>query len=140
MSNTKIVIDYEGDTDYIDSVLNGAGIKYTEIQIDQSIEERANEHADNTYQNDLGGYKKGAKDQQIIEQLRVKEKEEIFVGFDEEGNAILSSECKPKEKCGDSDWWIDEQSKVFRSFYTYHDKLNGLQTVHEECIAVKLTK
>jgi len=60
----------------------------------------------------------------------------VFVGYDKEGNEILSNECKPKKKCGDSDWWFDKRSKMFRRYYTYHDELNGLQTVYEQCVGV----
>lgn len=63
-----------------------------------------------------------------------KEETKIYFFIDEEGYKILSNECKPKKDCGDSDWWFDKRSKMFRRYYTYHDELYGLQTVHEEYI------
>lgn len=90
MSNTKIVIDKEDFEQKIigwierrnyvtkSDILALFQDLTTEIQIDQTIEERAEEALIFKFDMKLAsdGYLQGAKDQQIIEQLRVKEKED----------------------------------------------------------------
>ena len=56
----------------------------------------------------------------------------------EEPYLLKSDECKPKEHCGDSDWWFDEESLMFRRYWSYHHELYGNQYVHEEVDAVLL--
>lgn len=51
---------------------------------------------------------------------------------------IRSDECKPKEKAGDSDWWFDEESLMFRRYWSYHHELYGNQYIHDEVDAVLL--
>lgn len=61
--------------------------------------------------------------------------------WQEEGDEpyqIRSDECKPKEKAGDSDWWFDEESLMFKRYWSYHHELYGNQYVHDEVDAVLL--
>jgi hypothetical protein len=56
----------------------------------------------------------------------------------EEPYLLKSDECKPKEHCGDSDWWFDIKTKMFYRYWTYHNERDGLQTVYDEIKAVRL--
>jgi hypothetical protein len=56
----------------------------------------------------------------------------------EESYLLKSDECELKEKCGDSDWWFDIKTKTFYKYSTYHDEVNGLQTVYDEIKGVEL--
>ena len=61
--------------------------------------------------------------------------------WQEEGEVpyqLRSDECKPKNKAGDSDWWFDEESLMFRRYWSYHHELYGNQYVYEEIDAVPL--
>lgn len=58
----------------------------------------------------------------------------------EEPYEIRSDECKPKEKASDSDWWFDEESLMFRRYWSYHHELYGNQYVHDEVNAVLLNQ
>ena len=101
MSDTKIVIDKE-DWDKIASEFNSNELPpYTEIQIDQSIEERATEFLDeNCILDRINGMYSlvepkdlinFATQQQIIEQLKVKEKE--YFEFEHHcGNKVTKKE------------------------------------------------
>ena len=56
----------------------------------------------------------------------------------EEPYLLKSDECKPKEHCGDSDWWFDIKTKMFYRYWTYHNERDGLQNVYDEIKAVRL--
>jgi len=126
MSNTKIVIDKE-DWDKIASEFNSNDLPtVTEIQIDQSIEEKIksilnkyepiNKGTEYFYNSNsvIESMQEIATSQQIIEQLRVKEK------------IVLDSNLKIKEKTTvlmegtyypNDGFWING-IKVFPDYYT----------------------
>ena len=54
----------------------------------------------------------------------------------EEPYQLKSDECKPKEHCGDSDWWFDIKTKMFKRYWSYHDEVNGNQYIYNEVNAV----
>jgi hypothetical protein len=58
---------------------------------------------------------------------------------DHEDDILLRShECKPKKECGDSDWWFDMRSKMFKRFWSYHHEEYGNQIVKEEIKGIPL--
>jgi hypothetical protein len=52
---------------------------------------------------------------------------------------LKSSDCKPQNECGDSEWWFDKETEYFYRYWTYHDERDGLQTVYEEVRGTKLS-
>lgn len=57
----------------------------------------------------------------------------IYVGkFDDEN--LRSDYCKSKEECGDSDWWFDEKSLIFKRYWSYHHELYGNQYNYDEVL------
>ena len=71
----------DGDTDYIERVIYGADIPFTEIDTDQSIDERAKKHYNKPYYVNgidltpayIEGYELGATEQDLISKAREKE-------------------------------------------------------------------
>jgi hypothetical protein len=55
-----------------------------------------------------------------------------------EGEQLRSDECKPKEQCGDSDWWFDKDNLMFKRYWSYHHELYGNQYEYDEVLAVPL--
>lgn len=56
----------------------------------------------------------------------------------EDPYVLRSDECKPKEHCGDSDWYFDIKTKSFRRYWTYHHEEYGNQKVHDEIKGLKI--
>ena len=129
MSNTKIVIDKEQVLDFHEEIevhgLQSAINKYaTEIQIDKSIEERAKakypvDIYENVKQQKLVDaftkakrdyFIEGATQQQIIEQLKVKEKERI--GAIKFGRWILKHTIAPNHNIDGSCWKFENNNEL----------------------------
>ena len=55
----------------------------------------------------------------------------------EEPYLLRSDECRTKENAGDSDWWFDEKSLMFRRYCSYYHEDYGNQYVYEEIIGTE---
>jgi hypothetical protein len=62
----------------------------------------------------------------------------IWKEDNEDAVLLRSDECNTKEECGDSDWWFDKRSKIFRRFWSYHHEECGNQVVKEEIEGILL--